>query len=76
MFLNVQNTRSEFRNADGDYTPAQRRVIDARLAKADDDIKHGRTYGPFETADEAIKAINKEIRARKAWPRINANKSH
>ena len=31
--------RSKFPSADSDYTPAQRRIIDARLAKADEDIK-------------------------------------
>ena len=33
---------SKFPSADGEYTPAQRRVIDARLAKSDEDIKLGR----------------------------------
>ena len=55
--------------ADDEYTPEQRRIIDARLAKADDDIKHGRVYGPFNTADEAIKFLRKEIKARKAKQR-------
>jgi len=56
-----------------DYTPEQRRNIDARLAKADEDIKHGRVYGPFNTADEmaaSIEANIKKLRAvrRKAKP--------
>ena len=55
--------------ADYEYTPEQRRIIDARLAKADEDIKHGRVYGPFNTADEAIKFLRKEIKARKAKQR-------
>ena len=37
--------------ADDEYTPAQRRIIDARLARADEDIKAGRVYGPFDTAE-------------------------
>ena len=41
--------RSSFPTADEDYTPAQRRAIDARLAEAEDDIKHGRVHGPFAT---------------------------
>src|SRR6266851_6682368 len=50
--------RSQFPNADDEYTPAQRRIIDARLAKSDDDIKHGRVYGPFETHEEFIAALH------------------
>src|SRR5438094_6881222 len=49
-------------SADDEYTPAQRRVIDARLAEA----RKGPYHGPFETADQAIKFLNKEIRNRKA----------
>lgn len=55
-------------SADDEYTPAQRRVIDARLAEADDDIKHGRVYGPFHTAEEmaaSMEANIKELRAAK-----------
>ncbi len=54
--------RSEFANADEDYTPAQRRKIDARLAKSDEDIKHGRVYGPFHTADEMAASIEANIK--------------
>jgi hypothetical protein len=62
-----------FPNADDDYTPAQRRIIDARLDKADDDVKRGRTYGPFHTAKQmaaSIEANIKKLRAtkRKAKP--------
>ena|SRR5579862_2760205 len=48
-------------SADDEYTPAQRRVIDAQLAKA----AKGPYYGPFETADAAVKFLNQEIRKRK-----------
>jgi AbrB family looped-hinge helix DNA binding protein len=58
--------RSSFPTADADYTPAQRRVIDARLAKAEEDIKKGRTHGPFKTAAEASSFVSKEIKTRKA----------
>jgi bifunctional DNA-binding transcriptional regulator/antitoxin component of YhaV-PrlF toxin-antitoxin module len=47
--------------ADGDYTPAQRRIIDARLAKADEDIRAGRVYGPFDTAEEMAASIEENI---------------
>lgn len=52
--------RSQFPTADDEYTPRQRRIIDARLAKADQDIKHGRVYGPFDTHEEFIAALHKE----------------
>jgi bifunctional DNA-binding transcriptional regulator/antitoxin component of YhaV-PrlF toxin-antitoxin module len=48
-------------SAGDEYTPAQRRVIDARLAEAE----KGPYYGPFDTADQAIRFLNKEIRKRK-----------
>lgn len=51
--------RSYFQNADDEYTPAQRRIIDARLAKSDEDIKHGRVYGPFDTHEKFLAALHK-----------------
>jgi AbrB family looped-hinge helix DNA binding protein len=39
---------------DREYTPAQRRAIDARLAEGLADIEAGRTFGPFNSADEMI----------------------
>ena len=58
--------RSQFPNADDEYTPAQRRIIDARLAESLEDFKKGRTHGPFNTANEAIAFIRKEVKARAA----------
>ena len=49
-------------SADDEYTPAQRRVIDAQLK----DARKGPYHGPFETADSAIKFMRQEIRKRKA----------
>jgi hypothetical protein len=59
--------------ADAEYTPGQRRMIDARLAKADRDIKAGRVYGPFDSSEEMAASIEtniKKLRAarRKAKP--------
>ena len=51
--------------ADDEYTPEQRRVIDARIATA----RKGPYYGPFATADEAVKFLRKEIRTRKTGKR-------
>ena len=56
--------RSAFPNADDEYTPAQRRFINARLAKADKEIKNGRTFGPFNTADEMIASMERELKKR------------
>lgn len=53
--------RSKFPNADDEYTPAQRRVIDARLAEAEDDIKHGRVHGPFETHEAMMAFLRKGV---------------
>jgi len=41
-------------SAADEYTPAQRRAIDDRLAKGLADIKAGRTRGPFASADAMI----------------------
>ncbi|HEY3825889.1 MAG TPA: AbrB/MazE/SpoVT family DNA-binding domain-containing protein [Bryobacteraceae bacterium] len=48
--------------AQDEYTPQQRRVIDARLAEA----RKGPWHGPFETAEDAILFVNKNIGKRKA----------
>ena len=56
---------SELPSADDEYTPAQRRVIDARLRQA----KKGPYHGPFETADEAIQFLRREVRTRRAAKR-------
>ncbi len=61
----IINIIPELPRADDEYTPAERRVIDARLAEA----RKGPYYGPFKTADEAITFLGKEIRNRKAAKR-------
>lgn len=53
--------RSNFPSADSDYTPAQRRVIDTRLAEAEADIKAGRVHGPFNTHKEMMAFLNKGV---------------
>ena len=45
---------------DDEYTPAQRRNIDAQLEEA----RKGPYHGPFDTADAALKFLNQEIRKR------------
>ncbi len=51
--------QSQFPNADDEYTPAQRKIIDARLAKSDADIKAGRVSRTFETAEEFLVDLHK-----------------
>lgn len=45
-----------------EYTPAQRRTIDGRLAKADEDIRAGRVHGPFDTAEDMAASIEANIK--------------
>jgi len=56
--------RSKFPNADDEYTPAQRRYIDARLAESEAEYKAGGGYGPFNTAEEAIASMKVELKKR------------
>jgi bifunctional DNA-binding transcriptional regulator/antitoxin component of YhaV-PrlF toxin-antitoxin module len=51
--------------ADDEYTPAQRRAIDARLAEGLADIKAGRTFGPFNSAGEMVAHMEARV-AKKA----------
>jgi hypothetical protein len=51
---------SRFPAADDEYTPAQRRIIDASLARADADIKAGRVSKVFSDHAEFIAALHKE----------------
>ena len=39
--------RAQFPNAYDEYTPAQRRIIDARLDESEEDLKKGRALGPL-----------------------------
>jgi hypothetical protein len=55
--------RSKFSNADDEYTPEQRQIIDARLAESAEDLKRGRTFGPFNTAEEMIASIKARLRS-------------
>jgi len=59
--------RSKFPTVDDEYTPEQRRVIDARLAQSTEDIKKGRLCGPFETHEELVEFLHRHAKkARRA----------
>jgi len=56
---------------DREYTPAQRQVIDARLAESLEQVKRGETYGPFETPEKMTTFLHnkaKKVRPKKATP--------
>jgi AbrB family looped-hinge helix DNA binding protein len=61
--------RSKFPTADDEYTPAQRKIIDAQLAKGLADIKAGRVSRVFDNADEFIADLHK------ATKKTNAKKT-
>jgi len=42
------------------YTPALRRIIDARLAESLGQVKRGETHGPFETHEEMIAFLHEK----------------
>ena len=50
--------RSKFPNADDEYTPGQRRIIDARLAESAEDIK---SVYSFDTHEDMIKFLHSRV---------------
>jgi bifunctional DNA-binding transcriptional regulator/antitoxin component of YhaV-PrlF toxin-antitoxin module len=44
-------------------TLEQRRIIDAQLAQVLDDIKHGRTFGPFQTRREMFDFRHAQVKS-------------
>jgi len=56
----------ELPTADDEYTPKQRRAIDARLAKSEAELKAGRSFGPFDTANEMIAHMKGQLKKRAA----------
>lgn len=58
-------TIRKLRNQSKEYTPEQRKMLDGRLAQA----RRGPYHGPFETADDAVKFLRKEILDRKTRKR-------
>lgn len=54
------NIIAQVPSADDEYTPAQRRQINAEIAEA----RKGPYYGPFDTAEEMIASIKAELKKR------------
>jgi hypothetical protein len=59
--MTVRIDRSQFPTADDDYTPEQRRLIDARLSEAE----KGPFYGPFQDGDEIVTFLKARARGGK-----------
>jgi AbrB family looped-hinge helix DNA binding protein len=53
-------------DADDVLTPAQRSVIDKRLVEAEEDIKAGRVYGPFDSVDAMLHSLHGKKQAHKS----------
>ena len=58
----VISIRPKLPTTDDEYTPEQRRLVDAQLAQGLADIKAGRVHGPFATHKEFIASLHKEAR--------------
>ena len=58
--------RTTFPNANDEYTPAQRKMIDARLAVAQKEIDRGQTHGPFTTHKQFLASLHKETKKLRA----------
>ena len=52
------------READDEYTLAERRAIDRGIARSEKDYAAGKSYGPFATPAEAIASIDLSLRRR------------
>lgn len=50
----------------GRITLTPRSLIDQRIAESAADYKAGRTYGPFDTAEELIASLEKNLKRRAA----------
>jgi AbrB family looped-hinge helix DNA binding protein len=61
-------------STDDDYTPEQKRIIDARLAEGLADIKAGRTFGPFDTIDEMIAHMKRGLRKNAAKRKVTRSR--
>jgi predicted RNA-binding Zn-ribbon protein involved in translation (DUF1610 family) len=64
----------ELPNADDEYTPEQRRIIDAQLAEGLADIKAGRTFGPFDSAGEMIAHMKARLRKKATGPKAKRSR--
>jgi AbrB family looped-hinge helix DNA binding protein len=50
--------------SDDEYTPAQRKAIDRGIAQSEKEYAAGKSYGPFDTAADAIASLDANLRRR------------
>ena len=70
----VINIVPKLPSADDEYTPEQRRIVDARLAEGLADIKAGRTFGPFDSADQMIAHMKTQLKKRAPAPKTKRSR--
>src|SRR5580658_7169873 len=58
----VISIRPKLPVGDDEYTPEQRRIVDAQLVEGLADVKAGRVHGPFATHKEFIASLHKEAK--------------
>jgi AbrB family looped-hinge helix DNA binding protein len=54
--------RSQFPNADDEYTPAQRKAINRGIAQSEKEYKQGKGLGPFDSHAEFIASLHKAVK--------------
>ena len=57
----IINIIRDLPSADDEYTPAQRRIIDAQPAEGLDDIRKGRVSPKFDTIDEMLASLKSKV---------------
>jgi AbrB family looped-hinge helix DNA binding protein len=57
----IINIIPKLSTADDEYTPEQRRIIDAGIAEGLEDFRKGRSHGPF-TGDEAMYFLKSQMK--------------
>jgi bifunctional DNA-binding transcriptional regulator/antitoxin component of YhaV-PrlF toxin-antitoxin module len=66
--------RSNFPNANDEYASAQGRVIDARFDESEEDLRKGRTAGPFKSASEMVAHMKGELKKRAAVEKVRRSR--
>jgi AbrB family looped-hinge helix DNA binding protein len=66
--------RSEFPNADDEYTPAQRRMIDARLEAAAAEVRKGNVSAAFDNIADFAAALKADAKQLKGKTRRSARR--
>ena len=60
--------------AGDEYTPEQRRSLDAQLAEGLSDVKAGRLHGPFDTHEEMVDFLRAETARAKVEAKTRSKK--